>query len=122
MSDRDTTTLFTRALNVINSALVANADATPYRALIRTSEKLLDGRRIGVAVYESDPSAPFDYFTICFREGSFELVSHGKQEPDVAWKVSRDYLEKVADHPDEYVEHPAKLDWDWLRSRLGLES
>ena len=120
-SDRDTTTLFTQALNTLNSALAKHRDALPYKPLIAASEKVLADREVGVAVYKSDASNPFDYFTIRFREGSFELVSHGKKDPEIAWKVSQDYLEQVADDPEKYIDNPAKLDWDWLKDRVGLE-
>ena len=120
MAQRDTLALFTEALNVINAAFAEHADSMPYQALLEASEKTLGDRRLGVAVYDSDPDAPFDHFTIRFREKAFELVSHGKQEPDVVWKVSRSYLEKVAASPREYIEHPLKLDWDWLKSRVGI--
>lgn len=117
----DVSNLFTRALNVINTALEKHRDEVPYSQLLAASEKVLGDSKVGVAVYESDPSTPFDYYTIRFRDGAFEMVSHGKQEPDLGWKVSRSYLESVAENPDEYVEHPAKLDWDWLKSRVGVK-
>lgn len=117
---KDTATLFTSALNVINAALAKHGDDAPYEQMLAASEKLLGDRRLGVAVYAEDASAPFDYYTIRFRDRRFELVEHGKQEPEATWKVSRDYLAQVAESPQEYIEHPAKLDWDWLKSRLGL--
>jgi hypothetical protein len=119
LADRDTTSLFTETLNVINAAMAKHADSALLKPLLSAGEKLLEDREIGVAIYDSDASAPFDYFTIRCRDRSFELVSHGKKHPDVTWKVSRDYLEKVADNPQDYIDNPIKLDWDWLRSRLG---
>ena len=47
--------------------------------------------------------------------------TRGKQEPEAGWKVSRSYLESVVENADEYIEHPAKLDWDWLKSRVGVK-
>ena len=120
MAARNTTSLFTQFLNVVNAALAKHGDSMPYRALLRASDEMLDGRKLGVAVYESDANAPFDYFTIRYRERSFEFVSHGKEDPDVAWKVSQDYLEKVVENADDYIEHPVKLDWEWLKSRVGI--
>jgi hypothetical protein len=29
-------------------------------------------------------------------------------------------MQKVVDNPQEYVDHPEKLDWDWLTNRLGI--
>lgn len=121
MTHTDTALLFTESLNVINTALFENRDRMPYKPLLSASEKVLQDRQLGVAIYDEDASAPFDYFTIRYHDGTFEVLSHGKQQPEIAWRVSRDYLEKVAANPREYVEHPARLDWDWLKSRVGLE-
>jgi len=57
-----------------------------------------------------------------FSNGRFELVGRGKREdPGITWTVSRGYLETVVEDPDRYLEHPEKLDLDWLKSRLGLD-
>lgn len=82
-STRDTTALFTSALNVINAALAEHGDEAPYQQILAAGEKLLGDRPLGVAVYEKDASAPFDYFTIRFRERSFELVAHGKRDVEI---------------------------------------
>ena len=37
----------------------------------------------------------------------------------MAWKVSQEYLAKVAANPQDYIDHPVKLDWDWLKSRIS---
>jgi hypothetical protein len=55
-----------------------------------------------------------------FREGRLELVDHGKREPELTWKVSRSYLDEITRDPETYVENPAKLDWEWLKSRVGI--
>ncbi len=117
---KDVAALFTQALNVMNGALARHKDEVPYKQIAELSAKLIDGRNIGVAVYDNDAKNPFDYYTIRFEKDAFQLVSRGKQEPEISWKVSRDYLEKVVENSDEYLEHPAKLDWDWLKSRLKL--
>ena len=122
MTDRDTLFLFTQALDVINGALVEHEGSMPYEGLLRASETALGNRLIGVAVYESDPWAPFDYFTIRFRNRRFELVSHGTRETDMVWRVSPGYLEDVAENAQEYIENPVRLDWDWLKGRVGVES
>lgn len=119
-SAQDGPALFTQALNVINAALDANRERTPYKQLIDASERLIGGRRLGVAVYAEGAAEPHDYFTIRYSNGAFELLEHGKSGPEIDWKVSREYLQRVAENPKEYTENPALLDWDWLKSRLGL--
>jgi hypothetical protein len=119
MKVNDTTPRFAEALNVMNKALEAHRDEIPYKQLIQAADKLADGTRFGVAVYKDDPDTPHDYYTTTWDNGQLALVEHGKQDPDITWKVSDEYIDKVADNPREYIEHPAKLDWDWLKTRLN---
>jgi len=118
MNDRDIYELFTKALTVTNESLRENRGSGVYGALLSAWDKYLDGHRAGVAVYGDDPDQPFDYFTIRYMHGRFELQSRGKSEHDTEWKVSRDYLRSVADNPQTYIEHPSRLDIDWLKERL----
>lgn len=119
-STPDTAGLFTQALNVVNGALTSHENTPPYKQIIDAAKTVLDDRKMGVAVYENDPKSPFDYYTVRCKDGVFELVSHGKDAPAIDWKVSRDYLHKLVDNQKEYIENPAKIDWDWLKDRLNL--
>ena len=118
MNARDIYDLFTGALDVTNKAIDENRDSGFYGALISAWDKYLDGHKAGVAVYDEDPDQPFDYFTIRYAHGKFELQSRGKSEHDTEWKVSREYLQSLVDDPQAYIDHPAKLDIDWLKDRL----
>lgn len=118
--NRDTNTLFTNALNTVNLALDRHSEETPYEQILAAAEKILGDEHLGVAVYKDDPAHPHDYYTIRYRSGALEVVSHGKEAPSVDWKVSESYLKKLADDSEEYIEHPVKLDLDFLKSRLGL--
>jgi hypothetical protein len=120
MTQLETNALATQAVNVMNRALAQHRDAAPYKQLLAASERLLGGKNLGMAVYADDPKHPYDYYTLHFADGRLELLGRGKQEPDIAWKVSRDYLRRVVDDPERYLAHPEKLDWDWLKDRLGL--
>ena len=119
-TEMDTPTLFAQYLNVANAALSANEDRFPYKQILRALSDRLNGKRVGVAVYKDDSSSPFDYFTITFHDGHLSYLAHGKEAPDIVWKAPRRHLERVVRDPKEYIEHPAKLDWDWLKSRAGV--
>lgn len=116
----DTYGLFMSALDVVNEALQTHRDSAVLGPLLQGGEKLLGGKQFGVAIYRDDPDTPFDYFTLRLTGGRFELLARGKEAPDIAWKVSQDYLRDVADNPQDYIDNPAKLDLDWLRHRVGL--
>ncbi len=120
MKVSEDTVLFTDAVNVMNEAIQQNRDRFPYKQIISATQGVADGMRSGIAVYSDDPDTPHDYYTLGFSDSQIEILSHGKDEPTVTWKVSRAYLKKVTENPEEYKKHPAKLDWDWLLSRLGI--
>jgi hypothetical protein len=117
---RDTTKLMVDYLNTCNTALAQHADEFPYKQLKQLAQEKLSGKEMGVAVYKDDPSSPHDFFTIRMTDDQFQLVQHGKRDPDIVWKTPRAYLSKVVDNPDDYIEKPAKLDLEWLKSRVGL--
>jgi hypothetical protein len=116
----DTYGLFMGALDVINASLEHNREGKIFRGLMSLAERSMVGRQIGVAVYRDDPDTPHDYFTVRFHKGRIELLARGKESPDIAWKVSQDYLQDVVENEQDYVENPAKLDLDWLKDRLGI--
>jgi len=121
MTNKDTKDiyeLFTEALDVTNRSLEKNRGSGFYGTLISAWDKYLDGHKAGVSIYDEDPAKPFDYFTIRYMKGKFEIQSRGKSEHDTEWKVSRKYLKSLADDPQTYIDHPAKLDIDWLKDRL----
>lgn len=114
----DIYTLFMHAVDVTNEALAKHSDKPFYSQVIGGAENILAGRELGVAVYKETTDKPFDYFTLRFDNGKFELAARGKESPDVAWKVSEEYLEKVYSDPERYINNPLLLDIDWLKSRL----
>lgn len=118
--NQDTTTLFVDYLNTCNAAIDAHKTEFPFDKIIQAGEKLLRDKKLGVAIYKDDASTPYDFFTIKLENGALHLVEHGKADPDIVWKTSRPHLEKVVDNKQEFITHPAKLDLDWLKSRVGI--
>lgn len=110
--------LFMEALDVTNRALEANRGEGVYGELLEVLDEHLDGHRAAVALYEEDPAEPFDYFTIRYLDGRFELLERGRGEHDTEWKVSREYLASLGEDPETYIEDPWRLDLDWLADRL----
>ena len=115
---KDIYDLFTGALDVTNRSLEANRETKFFGTLIGAWDKFLEGHKAGVAVYDENPDQPFDYFTVRYANGKFQLQSRGKSEHDTEWKVSRRYLQSLVDDPQAYIDNPAKLDIDWLKNRL----
>jgi len=110
--------LFSAYLKVCNHALENNKDVFPYKEICGATEKLLGDTAVKMAVYDDRPKT-------CYRVqmDDNKMQASESENPDDAkdaWRLNYSYLKQVVDNPEEYVKHPAKLDWDWLRNRLGL--
>ncbi len=116
----DTNALLTQYLNVVNRAIRSHKDKVPFKQILDVAQKALAGKRFGVAVYKTDPDKPHDYFTLVWRDGGLAIADHGKKDVDLAWRVKEDHLTNVVTKPEPFVDNPARLDLDWLKTRLGL--
>ena len=112
--------LFMSALEVVNESLHENRDNPAICPLLKNGETALAEKHFGVALYRDNPEKPLDYFTLRLTGGRFELLAHGKEPPEIAWKVSNDFLRDIVDNPQDYRDDPAKLDLDWLRDRCDI--
>jgi len=116
----NTETLFLEYLNTLNQALAAHRNQMPYKQIIDASDKVFGDRKLGVAVYKTDPSAPHDFYTVKMVDGRIAFVSHGKDAPEYSWKTKEAFMKDVVDNKQYYVDNPSKLNWDWLTSRIGM--
>ena len=114
--DDDVTALFHQYLAVCNKAIKKHENEFPYQQMLSWGETLLGGRPIDLAVYDDEPKAAFSlYFN------NHELKNDGDPvDARKAWRMNLSYLRNVVNHPDDYIEHPERLDLDWLKSRLGF--
>lgn len=121
VKELDEQALFSQALDVMNRAIRAHSDDFPYQQILKASDELLGDSRLAVGVAKEAGADPYDFYTVRYANGRFELEGRGKQgEPDLTGAVTRSYLEGIVEDPEPYVEHPEKLDLDWLKSRLGI--
>jgi hypothetical protein len=116
----DTQTLVVQYLNVVNTALDRHREDFPYNKILSLSQRVLAGKNIGMGVYKGEAKSAYDYYTLSMDDGRLRLVSHGKTDADLEFKARLSYLEEVVENDAEYIEHPVKLDWEWLKTRLGI--
>ncbi len=117
-----TETLLIEYLDVCNTALAANRHSFPYKQLMTVYEKLFTDRLVTVEIYELDSQKIEAAATVRLRNGTFEPVPEGAGSPSFTFKLKKSYMERVVENRQEYIRHPEKLDWEWLKSRLGIES
>lgn len=112
--------LFTQYIDVINRVIGENRGSA-YGAAMQVWNKTIKDAPIAVGVYDGDAKNPHHWYTIRMSDGTFDLVDNRKpDDPKLSWKVDEDHLTHVVDNPKTYVEHPMKLDLDWLQTRVGL--
>ena len=112
--------LFTEALRVINQAIEAHKDASPWREIVARTSGRRGPKVFSVAIHEGDPEQVVDRYTVRVHEGRFQVVEQGRVETASDWRVSIDHLRRLVVHPDAYVEAPTKLDLGWIEQRLGI--
>ena len=109
-------------LDVCNAASEAHRHTLPYKPIIAAYDSVFANRQVGVDVYESDPAEIETTVVIRLRNDNFEVVPETDADPSFHLKLKRGYMEDVLAHREEYIQHPEKLDWDWIKSRMGIHA
>jgi hypothetical protein len=117
-ASNDSYDLFMGALDVTNDALDKLRDKPLVKDLVALMDSHAEGKKFGVAVYDHDSSTPHDYYTLRIHNRSIQLAARGKEAPEIDWKVPTDYLQKINDDPQAFIDNPLKLDLEWLKHRL----
>ena len=120
IAERSTEQLMKDYVNIANLAMEKHGDRFPLKQVLGVIDSVTrQDNRVGVAVYSTSPSRPQDYFTVRYNQAQrLELAAHGREAPDIEWKLNRSYLEEVARNRQRYIDHPLRLDWEWVKSRI----
>ena len=108
-------------LDVCNAAAEEHRHSLVYRSIIVAYESVFANRQVGLDIYDSDPDETETTITIHVVNGEFLTVPEPHAHPSFHLKLGRRYMEDVVAHRDDYIQHPEKLDWDWIKSRIGIE-
>lgn len=120
MDPQITKSYFLQYLNICNMALIRHKDTFPYKQFLEIGETTLGGKNIGIVVLSEDSETVIGQYTIRLSGGTFDVVAHEKEDSEFDWTVKENYLKKIVDSPNDYITHPEKLEWEWLKSRLEL--
>ncbi len=108
-------------LDVCNTAVEKHRDSLIHKAVIAAWDVIYGGRDVVIDVCDDQDRVETSE-TIRFVNGAFVPIADPRTEPAFHLKVKRSYMEDVLAHRSEYEHHPEKLDWDWLKSRLGMDA
>lgn len=111
--------LIKQYLDVVNRALQTNRDRFPWKQIVAAGEKKWHGKNIGLGINADGQDEPETY-TLEFVNGQFVYNGPGKFDTEYTWEADRAFMQKVVGNPQEYIEHPMKINWDWVKSSLNI--
>jgi len=76
-------------------------------------EKLFPMKDINIHVVD-EADHLVSCFSTRFAKGQFSPIRQGVANPDAQFKVKISYLQEFIDNANYYIEHPVKLNLDWL--------
>ncbi len=104
-------------INICNYALFKHRHLPLMKEVLAGVSRIYSQDSISFEVTD-DANKPLAYFSTRFVDSMFTPVEEGTHSPDIRLKLSRSYLQKVVENSDEYMEHPTRLDWDWLTGEV----
>ena len=110
--------IFERYLDVCNQASEKNKNKFPYMEIWNTRWKNLGpDNTLQCAVYDDRPKVI--YTLRLTQDMKIQIVKKTNVLPEDVWPFKYSYLKHDVDNPEEYIEHPANLDWGWLSTVFG---
>jgi|GEM_PF-3514482 len=104
--------MFTRYIEICNESLLRNKDRFPFKQIISAAREAKEHKYITVQITPNAPSKPL----IIYLKQRIHLATEVDKtmEESGIWMVDKTYIERVISHADEYIENPAKINWEWL--------
>ena len=110
--------IFQQYLEVCNTAIEKNKGKFPYTEIWGSRLKdLKDGVEINAVVFDDRPK--LSYMLRLTNDMKIEIAQKRDLPPEDAWPFTYQYMKRVVDHPEEYIENPARLEWGWLQTVFG---
>jgi hypothetical protein len=83
--------------------------------------RILKGHPIKLVIYEDNLDNPCCQATIMYEKGRFMKTGPSIDKPEIIWTIDRRHIDEIAENPQEVLDHPEKLNWDCLASRVGVK-
>jgi len=110
--------IFERYLEVCNQAIERNKEKFPYMEIWKARLESLGANNIlECAVYDDRPKVI--YKLQLTEDMKIKIIEKTHVPLDGAWPFKYSYLKHVVENPQDYIDHPANLDWGWLTTVLG---
>lgn len=111
----DTEQLFSRYIDICNQAIQANKDRFPFKqilAAVKDEHSLSD---IEVCIIDDKPNAEYTINLDSNKIKAEKYSSCPNCNCGTQWRITRSYLEDVIENAEEYIDNPAKINWEWMQ-------
>jgi len=110
--------VFQQYLEICNRAIEQNKNKFPYTEIWGARLKTLENEmNIHAVVFDDRPKLA--YILQLTKDMKIKIVEKKIIPPEDSWPFTYQYLKRVVDNPQEYIENPAKLEWGWLKEIFG---
>jgi hypothetical protein len=110
--------IFESYLDICNQALEKNRDKFPYKDIWKARWKKMGANNcLNCAVYDDMPK--IIYKLQLTEDMKIKILEKTHIAPDDTWPFKVSYLKNVVENPQDYIDHPANLDWGWLTEIFG---
>ncbi len=110
--------LFQQFLEVCNQAMEAHKEEFPYKYIWEAAEDFQDEDGMHVTIYDDEPKGDYQ---LRMHDKHIEVMDDSQQSDTSGWRLNISYLKQVVENPEAYISEPAKLDWQWLKNRVGMD-
>ncbi len=110
--------IFRQYLEICNEAIEKNKSKFPYTEIWAARfKKLADDAALHAIVFDDRPKAKFKLRLT--KNMKIEITETKTISPDDEWPFNYQYLKRVADNRQKYIDSPAMLEWGWLKTVFG---
>lgn len=109
--------VFLRYMEICNSAIEKNRNKFPYTEIWGARFDKLDAKKqatLKAIIYDDRPKVVFTLKLT--KDMKIEIVEKKEVAEEEEWPFTYQYLKRVVDNPQEYIDNPAKLQWGWLKT------
>ena len=107
--------VFQQYLEICNLAIEKNRNPFPYTEIWNARFNALEAEAtLHAVVYDDRPKVAFTLRLT--KDMKIQIVEKKPITRQDEWPFTYQYLKRVVDNPQEYIDHPAKLEWGWLKA------
>ena len=111
-------TIFTQYIEICKQAITHNKNNFPYTEIWGARLMALeDGVKVEATVFDDRPK--LSYILQLTKNMDIDIVEKKTSPSENTWPFTYQYLQRVIDNPQKYIENPAMLEWGWMKTLFG---